>query len=129
MTPYAQQLDQLIDGTLDAGGFSHSDHVGVAYEALNRMDFFTAVATVANGISAAAQRAGAMDKFNATITMAYMSEIAERMVATNYEDGDHFIAANPDLLTDAVVSRFSKGRATSALARRIALLPDLPRAS
>ncbi|PCJ07412.1 MAG: hypothetical protein COB16_10945 [Rhodobacteraceae bacterium] len=125
MTGYAQQLDQLIDGSLDNTSFGHINHIGVAFEALKREGFFDALATVANGITAAANRAGTPDKFNATITMAYMSDIAERMEAGAYRDADSFIAANPDLLSGSVLARYSKGRALSAQARRIALLPDL----
>lgn len=125
MSRYEEQLDQLIDGTLDNSTFKHVNHIGVAFEALQRERFFDAMATVANGITAAAQRAGAPEKFNATITMAYMSEIAERMEAKDYADADSFIAANPDLSSGSVLSRYSNGRAVSAKARRIALLPDL----
>lgn len=129
MSNYSDQLDQLNDGTLDAGKFKHLDHIGVAYEALKRESFFDAMATVANGITAAASRAGAPDKFNATITLAFMCEIAERMEARNFPDADSFMAANPDLLSGSVLARYSEGRAVSARARRIALLPDLARSA
>ncbi|MVO17186.1 hypothetical protein [Parasedimentitalea huanghaiensis] len=125
MSNYSDQLDQLNDGTLDASTFGHQDHIGVAYEALKRESLFDAMATVANGIAAAASRAGAPDKFNATITLAFMCEIAERMEARNFPDADSFIAANPDLLTGAILKRYSNGRAVTAQARRIAFLPDL----
>jgi len=125
MTPYAQQLDQLIDGNLDNTSFRHINHIGVAFEALKREGFFDALATVANGIIQAANQAGAPEKFNATITMAFMSEIAERMEVAEYADADAFIAANPDLISGGILKRFSNGRAFSARARRIALLPDL----
>ena len=125
MTTYARQLDQLIDDTLDASSFRHINHIGVAFEALKREGFFDAMATIAKDITNAAKRAGAADKFNATITMAYMSEIAERMEAHDYLDADSFIEANPDLTSGAILARYSDRRAVSAQARRIGLLPDL----
>jgi len=127
MTDFASKLDQMIAGTLDAAGFSHADHIGVAYEALLRHDFFVALGIVADGIQQAAGRAGADRKFNATVTLTFMSVIAERMAAKAFRDADEFIAANPDLLNgEAVLTRFSQSRLASETARRVALLPDLP---
>jgi len=126
MTDYAKLYDDLTNGTLDAATFRHADHIGVAHQALTRAGFFDAVTTVANGIAAAAQRAGADGKFNATITFAYMSLIAERMARMPKMSTQDFIAANPDLASGQAVRRlYSAGRMTSDTARDIALLPDL----
>ena len=125
MTDYENLYDELVNGTLDAATFRHVDHIGVAHQALTRAGFFDAVATVANGIAAAARRAGADSKFNATITFAYMSLIAERMAQMPGASTHDFIAANPDLISGEAVRRFySTRRMTSDTAREIALLPD-----
>ncbi len=127
MTGYAQLLDRMADGTLDAGRFGHVDHIGVAYEALRRFSYFEALATVAKGIDDAAKRAGATDKFNATVTAAYMSLIAERMDERHYDNARDFIDRNPDLTGGAPLrALYSPARLASGRARRLALLPDLP---
>ncbi|PCH71875.1 MAG: hypothetical protein COC12_07130 [Rhodobacteraceae bacterium] len=127
MTDYARLLNQLTTDTLDAATFRHVDHLGVAYQALANSGFFDALHTVATGIDRAATRAGALDKFNATITVAFMCLIAERMVANPYDNAQDFIDRNPDLVTGAPLrALYSPERMTSARARRIALLPDLP---
>jgi len=130
MSDYARQLDELINDTLDAGGFRHVDHIGVAYEALDRNGFFDALHIVAKGIDNAATRAGATDKFNATITAAFMSIIAERMEAQDYRDAQDFIDRNPDLVAGKPLKGFySRERLVSDQARRVALMPDLVGAS
>lgn len=130
MSPdYFGKLRALGTGTLDPGEFSHLDHIGVAYEALSRHDFFEAASGVASGIRGLAEKAGAPDKFNATITWAYLSLIAERMRTTEHSGAADFIARNPDLADRGVLSPwYSKGRLTSDLARSTVLLPDQPSA-
>lgn len=126
MSDYARQLDELINDTLDAGAFRHVDHIGVAYEALERHVFFDALHIVAKGITKAAARAGATDKFNATITAAFMSIIAERMEKGAYDGAQDFIDRNPDLVSCAPLKGlYSRDRLVSDQARRVALMPDL----
>ena len=126
MTDYTVLLDQLVDGTLDAGTFRHVDHIGVAYQALAHHEFFDALHIVATGIDRAATRAGATDKFNATITSAFMSLIAERMGQGTHRNAQDFIDRNADLATGAPLkSLYSRARLASDQARRVALMPDL----
>jgi len=128
MSDYAELLRQMTKGTLDAGAFCHADHIGVAYEALAHSTYFEALYMVAAGIDNAATRAGATDKFNATITATFMSLIAERMGQGKYQDAQDFIDRNPDLVRGTPLrSLFSTARLASDQARRIALLPDLLR--
>ena len=128
MTPdYFGKLQRLVAGTLDAGEFGHLDHVGVAYEALARHDFFDAAGVMASGIRNLAERAGVPDKFHATITWAFLSLIAERMRTTEHESAADFIDRNPDIGSgSALASWYSDRRLKSDLARSIVLLPDVP---
>lgn len=129
-TSYLEKLQRLTGGNLDPEDFTHTDHVGVAYEALARSDFFHAAAQVARGIQALARRAGTPDKFNATITWAFMSLIAERMETTEHLSAEDFIERNPDLVCkSALTPWYSKQRLKSDLARSVALLPDMPMAA
>lgn len=123
---YGVKLCCLKDGSLQPNDFSHLDHIGVAYEALLKHEFFEAVCIIADGIREMALRTNAPEKFNATITLAFMSLIAERMKTRSYRDVDDFILRNADLADKSVLSSwYSSDRLTSQLARSIPLLPDI----
>ena len=49
-------------------------------------------------------RAGVPDKFNATMTWAYMSLIAERMRTTEHQSAEEFIDRNPDIASSAALA-------------------------
>lgn len=110
---------------IDASTFGHIDHVGVAYEMLRSYDFLNASARYAECINTIATRAGASRKFNTTITLAFLSLIAERMEATCHDTFDDFIAQNQELLSgDLLAKWYSPERLGSNLARTVFLMPD-----
>ncbi len=127
MTSKYQDLARSFERhDLDNSAFGHDDHVGVAYEMLKAHDFAEAAFRYAGNIRAIAAKAGAPEKFNATITFAFMSLIAERMETTEHDDFASFIAANRDLNSKDVLQKwYSPQRLQSASARRIFLLPDV----
>ena len=119
-------LDRLTAGTIDPQRFDHVAHLVVAHEALSRHSFFEATRRIAEGLEALTARIGVPEKYNATLTFAYMSLVAERMAADPTADAAAFVAANPDLTRGAPFARwYSEARMSSPLARRVALLPDL----
>jgi hypothetical protein len=121
MTVTLQALDA---GTLDPKAFRHRDHIVLAFEALRQEEFFAASARIARGLRGLAAKAGAPEKFNATITHAYLSLIAERM--REGETLDAFLAANPDLLDKARLrGLYSAERLADPRARQVALMPDI----
>lgn len=110
---------------LEAPAFRHSDHIQVAYALLDRGDFVKACALYASTIRTMAENVGVPQKFNTTITFAFMSLVAERKEQSNARDFASFIESNPDLLDKNILTRwYSKERLTSAAARRRFLLPD-----
>ena len=122
---YRDLLRQMRDDTLHACDFGHADHVGVAFQALEEEEFFDALALFARGIRGAAGRAGVPEKFNATITLAYMSLIAERRAAGAYSDAADFVARNPDLAAKGLLGRwYSADVLGSEIARKVAVMPD-----
>lgn len=123
---YIETLSALEDGSLDPKSFSHKDHLGVAFEALRQSEFFEASHRVARGLQQVTQKAGVPEKFNATITHAFMSVIAERCATAAFEDAQAFIESNADLLESSYVnSLFSKELLATELARTVALRPDV----
>ena len=123
---YAEKLAALSGDALSAEEFDHFDHIGVAFEALRGREFFEAYALFSGGVRRLADRAGAEGKFSATVTFAYMSEIADRMRARPYADAGTFIDANEDLASgEFLAARYSRERLKSAASRTIPLLPDL----
>ena len=124
-TDYLELTRSFEARDIDASAFRHVDHVGVAYEMLRKHDFIHATAEYAESICAIATAAGVPRKFNATITLAFMSLIAERMATTQHVDYDDFITSNPDLLSKDVLEQwYSPERLSSNLARSIFLMPD-----
>jgi hypothetical protein len=110
---------------IDAAAFGHVDHIGVAYELLRRDDFLTAARTYARCIETIATRAGAASKFNLTITLAFLSLIAERMKTGPHGSFEAFMAENPDLVSGNPLEKwYSRERLQSDLARSVFLMPD-----
>lgn len=118
-------LDDLITGKTDPATFTHADHVVVGYQALQRFEVFEAMQVVASGLRGLADRAGCPEKFNATVTFAFLSQIAQRMTRDDRGTAEGFLASHPDLLgRDALGGRYSKSLLNSDLARAVPVLPD-----
>ena len=109
---------------VDNSRFHHAEHVRVAFDLLRKLDFVEAAATYANGIRAIATKAGAPQKFNLTITYAFMSLIAERMAGNPQASFEQFASENSDLMSKGVLEGwYSEERLHSDIARRVFLLP------
>ena len=122
---YNRMLAALDAGTLPADGFSHRDHVGVTVAALQQGDFYDALARIARGLQRLARAAGVAEKFNATITFAFVSLIAQRM-ENGFSGTEDFLRDNPDLLSgNPLAGLYPSGQADTPLARRVPLLPGM----
>ncbi len=118
-------LAQFEAGTLSPEGFGHLDHVRVAVELLGRYSFLEATARFGRGAESLAARAGAPEKFNATVTLAFMSVIGECLAQGAYRDADELLRAHPQLMDRHLLSRwYSPSRLACAQARRMFVLPD-----
>lgn len=118
-------LRALVAGTLDPGSFRHRDHVAAGLAALKSGEFFSAAEVFARGLRHLTATAGVPQKYNATMTLAFMSLIAEAHVADPALDADGLIARHPALTDMAALGmRYSEGRLRGDVARRVALLPD-----
>lgn len=119
---YDHMLDTMINGEVPCTGLDHATHVGTAHAALRRWEFFEASYRYASALRATATAAGAPEKFNATLTMAFLSLVAERM---GDEDSATFVAQNPDLTGDALQrAGYGPTRLSHPRARKVGLLPQ-----
>ncbi len=109
---------------IDVAVFHHAEHVRVAFDLLRKYEFIDAAATYAKGIRTLAENAGAADKFNLTITYAFMSLIAERMATAPACGFDDFVTLNPDLMSKEILGQwYTADRLHSQTARSVFLLP------
>lgn len=126
MTEFDPTLtDRFERGEIVPTSFGHLDHVRVAFEMLERYEFVEACSRYARTIRKMARDAGAYEKYNTTITIAFMSLVAERKARNPGGDIAVFMADNPDLLDKKILgSWYSFERMTSAVARQQFLMPD-----
>jgi len=118
-------LDRFLRGELNAAAFPHREHVRMGFEMLRRHDFAETVFHLSSTLRAMAVRAGRPQAFHQTVTIAFLSLIAERIDSGDCADFDSFARANADLLDRSALSRWypSERLATDA-ARRSFLLPE-----
>ena len=122
--PHQSLADAFEAHDIDADAFHHLEHVEVAFALLKKYDFIDASAIYAKGIRTIAANAGALTKFNLTITYAFMSLIGERIAAMPYLTFEASVAANPDLMTKDILSQwYDPDRMTSDTARSVFLMP------
>ncbi|WP_345764015.1 hypothetical protein [Diaminobutyricibacter sp. McL0608] len=119
------ELEDFYAGRIRTAGFAHGDHLRMAFLALNRDSFPVAFERYSEGIRRLAVHAGRPEKYNQTITGAFLSVIAERLSEHPQTDFGVFIEANPDLLDKALLDQYyTPERLASAQAKSIYLLPD-----
>jgi hypothetical protein len=122
---FTGETAQFLRHERDPHAFDHGLHVKAAFEILQRHDFLEAAGLYAEALKNMAARAGRPQVYHETITVAFLSLIAERMAERGFEEYDTFIAANPDLLSKSVLERwYAPDRLNSALARKVFLLPE-----
>jgi hypothetical protein len=118
-------LEKFLAGEIQPQNFRHADHVRAGYELLARHDFLDAAAIYCRVLKQMTERAGKPEAFHLTVTLAFLSLIAERTepgMQVRFED---FAQANPDLMDKSALARWYKPeRLNNAAARRGFVLPD-----
>jgi hypothetical protein len=118
-------LARFLRVEIDPATFPHREHVRVAFEMLRRHDFPETVLHFSRTLRAMAAKVGRPEAFHQTVTIAFLSLIAERMECGGAADFAAFAQANPDLLEKSALERWYRPeRLASAVARRTFLLPD-----
>jgi hypothetical protein len=123
-TNFSELTQQFEAHDIAPNTFRHIDHISVAYEMLHKYSFLKTSTKYAEAIKSMAIKAGAPQKFNLTITLAFLSIIAERLHTTEHNNFEEFIARNEDLMDRKVLEKwYSAERLNSDLARTQFLLP------
>jgi hypothetical protein len=118
-------VDRFLSGNQSNADFRHRDHVRVAYGMLGRFAFPEAAYLYARELRAIAARAGRPAAYHETITLAFLSLIAEHRSQGRFETFDVFADANRDLMDKTTLLRwYSPARLESEAARQTFLLPD-----
>jgi len=123
--PLPPALVAFLHDEVDNTTFRHADHVHVAFEILERHNFAESLATFSRALRSIAARAGKPGAYHETITVAFLSLIAERRAIRKYANYAAFADANSDLLDKAVLKRwYAPERLQSDIARQTFVLPE-----
>ncbi len=126
MTTDCPELGRFARGEIPAAEFPHREHVRMAFEMLRRHDFAETVLHYSRALRTMAEKAGKPQAFHQTITIAFLSVIAERMDSGGAAGFAAFAQANPDLLGKSVLRRWYRPeQLASDIARRTFVLPEL----
>ena len=127
MTELPADLARFVRGETDPATFTHREHVRMAFELLRRCDFPEAALHYSRALQALTARAGVPGKFHQTMTVAFLSLIAERLFEHGTQTFETFTRDHPDLLDRSVLERlYDPERLASAAARTTFLLPTMP---
>jgi hypothetical protein len=125
-TGSAQELElaRFVRGELDPRAFPHREHVRMAFEMLRRHSFVETALHYSQALRTMTEKIGKPEVFHQTLTIAFLSLIAERMHTGGAHDFDSFAASNPDLMDKSAVARcYPPERLALDAARRTFILP------
>jgi hypothetical protein len=119
-------FDELM-GEVMAGAerFGHREHVKLTWLAVRRCGTPGAIELISDGIRRTARYAGAPQKYNATVSRAWVELTAYHMAEAPGEGFDELVRRNPGLLDKRLLTRFYHSRTlASPAARRGWVEPD-----
>jgi hypothetical protein len=118
---------QVLDGVLETrGGFTHLEHVELAWNYLRLYSIDDAAEIMAAAIKHVARLHGAEDKYHDTITRAWLHFVAVHIEGCAGDSFEEFIDHNPELLDSKLIQHFySRELLFSEPARASWSAPDL----
>ena len=124
MTTETQLLRKFLHGEIDNGEFHHIDHLRLGFAIVRRHPFPEAAAAFCAALKLIAAQAGKPAAYHETISIAFLSVIAERNAAGDHPDFESFARDNDDLLEKSALERwYTRDRLHSDIARTTFLLP------
>jgi hypothetical protein len=119
-----RELIQEVMATADR--FGHREHVHLTWLAVRRYGTPAAVGLVSAGIQAMARDHGAPQKYNATVTRAWVELVGHHAAEANASDFDAFAEQHPALLDKRLLTSFYRPATLASSAARAAWAePDL----
>jgi hypothetical protein len=113
-------------GNIAPADFDHAAHLRAAFCLVRRDPFLEACIAMRNGLQDLARRAGRPGLYHETITLAFMSIVAQRVAGQPVLGWDGFLAAHPDLADRALLGRwYRRETLESAQARARFVMPDV----
>ena len=92
-------IDGFEAGTLAPADFHHRDHVRLTWLYLERYGRDEAERRMRSGLRTFASRAGTPDKFDATLTRAWVAAIDDARLGEAASTFERLVALRPELLT------------------------------
>jgi len=124
----AELISGLEQATLVNSDFHHADHVRAAFLYLTLYSPLEAMQRFSAALANFAAACGRADRYNETITWAFLPLVRERMArAARPMTWSEFAAENPDLLDwkENILKKYYRGETLgSELARRTFVFPD-----
>ena len=121
----AEFLAAFERGSLPPDAFGHRAHVRVACLYLAERPFLEACIAMRDGLRAFAARVGKPGLYHETITVAFMSVVAERRAAAPGLGWAALLERFPELCDRALLARYyAPGRLASAAARACFVLDE-----
>ena len=112
-------FDELMGEVMStAERFGHREHVRLTWLAVRRCGTAGAVELISDGIRKTARYAGAPQKYNATVSRAWVELTAYHMAEAPTEGFDELVLRNPGLLDKRLLTRFYSSRALASPAAR-----------
>jgi len=121
-------VGQFFAGLITPEEFNHRAHLELAYGLIRDEAWPVALERLARGLREFSAQAGAPLRYHATLTIALAHIVRARMRAAPLTTFDEFLAANPDLVSDArqlVLAHYRESTLASDEARQAWLPPDL----
>lgn len=119
-----QQLMAEVMATSDH--FAHRQHVHLTYLAVRRFGTAAAIGLVSNGIQGIARYAGAPQKYNSTVSRAWVELVGHHAEHSDAVDFDTFAEDNVALLDKRLLTRFYRPATLAGAAARTGWVrPDL----
>ena len=121
--PFSELMGEVMSG---ADRFGHRQHVHLTWLAVRRCGTAGAIRLVSDGIQGIARYAGAPQKYNATVSRAWVELVGHHAGQSNTADFGTFTDQYPALLNKKLLSHFYSSLALASGAARTSWLePDL----
>jgi hypothetical protein len=124
MHPDCPELTRFLRGEIAAADFPHREHVRMAFEMLRRYDFAESVWLFSRTLRLMAAKAGKPQAFSQTVTIAFLSLIAERMDQGQSAHFTAFARAHVEVFDKDLLARwYPRQQLAAEITRRVFVLP------